>query len=235
MKTVLRIVIAVLMGMLVLAISSTVAMILLEQVGESYNWIIGPITHTAMLLLSLLIIVLLSKGKLSAYGIKTVSFKQVKSPVFVSLIAAPVAIAVASGIAYLLGFHLPSDETHPAGAMTFTQQIVFVWIYASICEEFLSRGLIQGYLTPLIVYRVKFFKFHISIPILVAALFFGLQHLALLTVGVDTFSVFVIVFAGTILGLIAGYYREITGSILPAIVVHILFNIWGSFADLFIS
>jgi membrane protease YdiL (CAAX protease family) len=31
----------------------------------------------------------------------------------------------------------------------------------------------------------------------------------------------------TLLGLVAGYYREKTGSLIPAIIIHALFNVGG--------
>jgi membrane protease YdiL (CAAX protease family) len=37
-----------------------------------------------------------------------------------------------------------------------------------------------------------------------------------------------IVINATILGLLAGYYRETSGSIIPAIAVHMTFNVVGA-------
>ena len=43
-----------------------------------------------------------------------------------------------------------------------------------------------------------------------------------------------IVIFGIVLGIIAGYYREQTNSLIPAIMVHMCFNIGGSLLGLFI-
>ncbi len=56
-----------------------------------------------------------------------------------------------------------------------------------------------------------------------------------LGISIDKLTVFNIVFFGFILGLFAGYYRERSGSIIPAIIVHILFNIGGTLAMLSIG
>ena len=58
------------------------------------------------------------------------------------------------------------------------------------------------------------------------------MHLALFNMGVDKFTVFDIVIFGTILGVIAGYYREKTNSLVPAIIVHLCFNIGASLFEI---
>jgi membrane protease YdiL (CAAX protease family) len=108
------------------------------------------------------------------------------------------------------------------------QIIIFIWFYASICEELLTRGLIQGFLAPVVKYGFTIGKFRISVPIIVAALFFGFMHMGLLTLGASKLTVFVAVLSAIILGVIGGYYREKTESIIPAMIVHMLFNIWGT-------
>jgi membrane protease YdiL (CAAX protease family) len=62
-------------------------------------------------------------------------------------------------------------------------------------------------------------------PVLVSALFFGSMHIVLVK-SMGPAAVPVILMA-VFLGLIAARYRERTGSLLPAIIVHALFNIGG--------
>jgi len=45
---------------------------------------------------------------------------------------------------------------------------------------------------------------------------------------------FFLLFA-VIFGVIAGYYREKTGSLVPAVIVHMKFNISGSFVDFLVG
>jgi membrane protease YdiL (CAAX protease family) len=101
-------------------------------------------------------------------------------------------------------------------------------VYASIAEEVLTRGLIQGYLNSYSNSGMQIANVFLSIPVLVGALFFGLMHLATLTLGLDFITVVATVVSATIVGIIAGYYCEKTGSLLPAILIHMLFNIAGS-------
>jgi len=58
------------------------------------------------------------------------------------------------------------------------------------------------------------------------------MHLSLLTEGVSHQSVLFTIISAIVLGIVAGFYRERTGSILPAIVVHMSFNVWGLAARL---
>jgi len=219
MKVTLRIFLSLFLGLFVLILSSMISSInVLVLLRKSYSWL--PLTHTVMLTISFILIYLLSKGKISIYGLRMIEIKHLKQ----SILAGSVGGIIVGGLSLLLpvsGFDFMKE-------FSLLQVVIFVWVCASISEEFLTRGLVQGFLAPLTKYRFRIFNFHISIPILVAALFFGFMHMGLLTMQVDKFTVFAVVFFGIILGIIAGYYREISGSIIPAIVIHMLFNVWGT-------
>lgn len=219
MSAILRIVIAVLLGFLVLALSSMMNTVnVFTELSESYPWI--PITHTGMLLASLVLICLLSKGKISTYGLKGIRLKALVRPTVVALVFG-IVITGLGELVPMAGLELMED-------FTLLQIIILAWIFASVSEELLTRGLLQGFLSPLDKYGLTIFGFYMSVPVLIAALFFGLMHLGLLTMGASGSAVFVIALSGIILGVIAGYYREKTGSIVPAIVIHMLFNICGT-------
>jgi membrane protease YdiL (CAAX protease family) len=111
--------------------------------------------------------------------------------------------------------------------MDLIRAILSVWVLASICEEVFCRGLLQGFLDPLRGYGLTVFRWHISVPVIVCALGFGLGHLILLGRMASPMVAFIVV-SGSILGLLAGYYRETTGSIIPAIAVHMTFNVVGA-------
>ena len=228
MKTVLRIILAIIIAMFVLAVAGSIGISITEQLDKSYSWTTGPFTHTGMLVISFILILLLSRGKVSTYGIKTIEKKQLNKPIQTAAIVSSIVLVVLSGLGYLSGLLPPESDAGPAVDMTFIQIVIFIWIYASICEEVLFRGLIQGFLAPLKEKGFSLFDFRISLPVLIAALGFGLMHLMLLSTGMDLYPVLMIVIAGIILGLIAGHYREAAGSIIPAIVVHMVFNIIGT-------
>jgi hypothetical protein len=104
--------------------------------------------------------------------------------------------------------------------------IISIWLIASTCEEIFYRGLILSFLAPLKEYGFKLFRSHISVPVIVSAIGFGLGHLCLLN-QMESIIVVGIVISATLLGFIAGYFREKTGSLVPAIAAHLTFNIVG--------
>jgi membrane protease YdiL (CAAX protease family) len=123
---------------------------------------------------------------------------------------------------------LPPSAGHPgvAGA-SFLQVVITVWVIASTCEEVLYRGLIQSFLEPLGIHGVEVSGIRLSLPVIAAALLFGFMHMMLLAAGADGFLVGGIVGTAVVLGLVAGYQREKSGSLIPAILVHMLFNAFG--------
>jgi CAAX protease family protein len=59
---------------------------------------------------------------------------------------------------------------------------------------------------------------------LVSALLFAAVHIAVSRQGAASGEVLFIVLGAFVLGLLAGWLRSLSGSLLPAIVVHALFN-----------
>ncbi len=106
------------------------------------------------------------------------------------------------------------------------KNIISIWILVSMIEEIFYRGFLQTFLNPLKDIGLKLGKVYLSLPIITAAIMFVLMHLCLLGKMPDRMVYFVIVNA-FILGLIAGYYREKSRSLIPAYFVHLAFNIVG--------
>ena len=109
-------------------------------------------------------------------------------------------------IATLIGPFIPLEEIPAAENFSFLQIIIFICIFASIREEVLTRGLLQGFLEPLRKFGLTAFGLRISLPVLVSASVFGLMHMGLLTMGMGIYSVLYIVLFAFIVGMIAGYY-----------------------------
>jgi membrane protease YdiL (CAAX protease family) len=116
----------------------------------------------------------------------------------------------------------PEAESIIAG-QSHLQLVLFVWVYASVCEEVLTRGLLQSIVAGWGRSGEASTKF--SMPVLVSALFFGAMHLVLL--GPMGPSAAVPIVLATLLGYLAARYRESTGSLIPAVIVHALFNVGG--------
>jgi membrane protease YdiL (CAAX protease family) len=174
------------------------------------------VTHTVMLALSLALMWTFSKGRLGLYGLGRGTYRF--SPrIFLWIL--PMAVLATMGAMASRG----GGDDRTFGGLGILQHVVFVWIYASVAEEVLTRGLLQtllssgsGTVPP---------GRRVSMPVIVSALFFGAMHLVLL----DTMGAFavVVIIMSVVLGLVAGRYREATGSLIPAVIVHCLFNIGG--------
>lgn len=217
-----RVLVAVLLGFIVLNIIATVVMKsdFLPATILSQPWAEGALSHTTMWLVSLILILIISKGRLSTFG-----FRLGRNYHWTPMIALGVVTGV---VLTIISNMLPETSNSFLQDYSFAQTVIFVWLYASICEEILTRGLIQSFLSPLTMYGISISGLRISLPVLVGAFFFGLMHLGLLTIGVGLLQVINIVAFATVLGVIAGYYREQTGSLIPAIIVHMFGNI-GSY------
>jgi len=176
------------------------------------------ITHSIMLVCSIGILWVATKGKLALGGFTWGSYRF--SP---RILAWVLPTATLSTLSVFLA---PAEEAAkgPADDFTKLQVILFVWIYASICEEVLTRGLLQTLLSgggSLDSARPR----RLSMPVVLSALFFGAMHIVLVR-SMGPAAIPVIVLA-TFLGLVAARYRERTGSLIPAVMVHMLFNIGG--------
>jgi len=211
----LRLPIALLMG-LAISIVALKAPDIFKVTETSPPWLRAFITHTFMWVSSILLTILLTKGKIGEYGFARRKFRLTGK---ILLWAIPTAILSVMGfIASRLGQDIPGDP-----APSHLQNIVFVWIYASVCEEVFTRGLLQSFLSPLAGYGIRLSKrLRLSLPVLFSGLYFGLMHV----VAIDRLGPPVIVLTSA-LGIIAGYYREKTESLIPAIIIHALFNVGG--------
>lgn len=140
--------------------------------------------------------------------------------------------AVAIGVVNVLAIKL-SPGKGMEGALKELRpiQIPLLIIVASAAEEFFTRGWLQGFLQPLQTRLVKLGPASVSVPVLTGALAFGVMHVK---VGytTDAWTGAAVVIFATLLGLLAGIARERTGSLLPAIAVHLAGNAGGILGNL---
>ena len=226
-KATRRIVVACLLGLAALFVGGALSGItfsLWPEFTKSVPWSGGASNHTGMLIASILLALALARGRLSEYGFRI--------PQRFSLARLTLLSVGISAVVFVV------EKVSPGEGLTFTkeysllQTILFIWVYASIAEEVLTRGLIQSFLTPLADRGFVLGRLRISTPVLVGALFFGGMHLMLFTMGIDAWTVLLIVVFAFALGLVAGHYREKTGSLIPAIIAHSLANITGTILEL---
>lgn len=224
-----RVLLAILMGIFVLNAVGIVVSISsrLPTPLQSQPWSVGFVSHTTMWAVSLILILFLSRGKVRSFGFclgRNYKMAWILIP------------GAAVGVALTTVLHLfPEGSRAFQPEYSFVQTVIFVWFYASVSEELLTRGLIQSFLAPLTEYGFAVFGIRISLPVLTGALFFGLMHAALLTTGMGLLPVMSIVVFAAVLGLIAGYHKEQTGSLIPAMLVHAFGNLGGYCMKLLIS
>jgi membrane protease YdiL (CAAX protease family) len=209
-----------------LAIALTTAVFLAAKFAVSFLHLprgsfvpLPSVMQAIFLLLSLAAMLLISKGRLAAFGFTRGTYKF--SPRILLWIL-PMAVLSTAGALASRGGH---EAAGPAAGFTKLQIIVFVWIFSSFCEEILVRGLLQTLLSRTANAGAAI-RHWLSMPVLVSGLFFGAMHLALIPQMGR--AVAPVILMATFLGLVAAHYREKTGSLLPAFIVHALFNIGGT-------
>jgi len=117
-----------------------------------------------------------------------------------------------------------NDSPGPASGFSPLQSILFIWIVASTFEEFLTRGLLQTLLYKDWTAEPARHWF-LSLPVILSGLFFGAMHLVLIPkMGAGVAPVIAMT---TFLGWVTARYRERFNSLVPAIIIHALFNIGG--------
>ncbi|UCG61640.1 MAG: CPBP family intramembrane metalloprotease [Candidatus Zixiibacteriota bacterium] len=177
-------------------------------------------THGLELILSVLAIAILGRGRFAEYGFCLP--RGGHRWLLVAVWAPLLGIVATIGVLGLGGAGNPV-----AKSLSFPQIILFIWISSSIIEEVFTRGFLQGHLSGLSGKYVKLLFWRVEWPVLISAAFFGCMHLVLLVSGADAITTTVTVLFTFSLGLMAGYIRSLTGSLVPAIVVHFLANVGG--------
>ncbi|MCP4703416.1 MAG: CPBP family intramembrane metalloprotease [candidate division Zixibacteria bacterium] len=218
-----------LIGIIIWATILAIALYVVPSIGFVSTFIdnsligSGDITQFTLLVVSLVLAYYLSGNNLVSYGFKLTNIKNLFRPIIIS-IGAVVLFFISMNI-LMVSLGLNPEEMGGSGLdKSIPNFLITVALFASICEEIFYRGLLFGFLEPLNKYRFRFFKSEISLPVTICALMFGVGHLCLL--GKMNYVIVVsIIVSATLLGLIAGYYREKTGSLLPAIAAHITFNL----------
>jgi membrane protease YdiL (CAAX protease family) len=115
--------------------------------------------------------------------------------------------------------HLSSDP--PPSEVSFGPWMTFLYfvVGAAIQEEIIFRGLLQTTLARQYPAKLSFFGTSLSYAAIIVALLFGLIHLKINPITAA---------AAFVLGLFSGELRHRSGSLLPAILVHAVFNAFAA-------
>jgi membrane protease YdiL (CAAX protease family) len=189
-----------------------------------------------MLILSIVAIILLKQKSFFTFHFKKVKFKYYIYGILIGFAGIIIANILATTILSILGKGIdPSGKGHIVVAgMSSLQFFLFIFIYASISEEFLFRGVTQNFLKPLNTIRLNISKsVYISLPVVISGILFGLGHLILLNTETSGPFIFRIVLMTTFVGIIAGYFQEKHQNILPAIFIHMAANLPGLLMSFF--
>lgn len=171
----------------------------------------------------MILITFVGKRRYEQYGFKLPESSDVKKSL-------PIGFLVGT-LLYVLA-RLNNIELTFVGQPPFAYIIILSWIGAPIQEELIFRGLFQSYLAMHIKSFITIWKWKLTVPALIGAIAFSLVHLTLLTVEPTLISILFVTASAFILGIITGYFRAETGSLISPIIVHALFNITGSIFEL---
>lgn len=228
MKNSERLIWGILLTAIVFLISSFVSrklQINIEFIPKSF-W-----GDTLILILSIALIYGLKKHV--NYKISVPKFKKTLKPMLFGFLAAVIVNVLMTIIGNIFG--IKAESHYAFDVMSPLQFFLFVFIYASVVEEVLFRGFLQNILAPLKDRGIKIFKRHISLPVIIGALAFGLVHLNLMATGAGAFFLTRTLLVTFTLGLIAGYYQEKYDNNAYAILTHMAGNFMGLMASLLIN
>ncbi len=216
-----RVVLAIILAFAVFVTASSVAFLTVEH-PLSFPlkiWITQGLHHAVMLIMSLILILIISKGKMRMFG-----FRIGKKYEWISTIL----------IGLLLGFfsYLIQTKAMRGGLgmieiYPLTTNIISFVLLASIAEEVLARGLVQSVLSPLSHKGIFIFRKAFSTPTIISALisafFSTIFFFPLIFKNRYLLAASLFFLVGFVLGLFAGYNRERTQSLIPAIIIHLFF------------
>ncbi len=171
----------------------------------------GIVTQLSFIILSFAVFIFF--GGSQYFGVRLETFYTVVGFAVALPIALPLAY-VTSRVGSKEKVNLPIDVSR----MGIPKFIAIALVLAPIGEEMLFRGVLE---TPLLAWGVW-------TATVIPAILFALVHLAPFK-GSSPKFIAIILFSAFVLGFLAGYLRAVSGSLLPAYVVHMSFNLCGIF------
>lgn len=173
----------------------------------------GTITQIALLLISLLLGVFVLGLDIAAIGIKACDIIPV-------VFAFVLSLCLGFPLAYL-SMVCSRDFEHPLEIKSLPIYVFMGLILSPTAEEIMFRGVLEGYLLA---------TTNMWIAIILPALLFSLMHIAPFSKAPKRLLAIILISA-LLLGIVAGAFRYITSSIIPAIVSHASFNLIGKILE----
>ena len=190
-----------------------------DSIAETLPWLGHAVIKTVLIIVALIGGLLVTRGKLGQHGYRMPDKWHVWSWLWPGLL-----IGGITSVTIILS---------PAEGMSLKRfgsglAILLSLLYSSVSEELFCRGFIQSLMVHLRLRKVNLLLARVSTPALTSGLLFGAMHLSIYFGGADILTTVIIVASTIILGITAGHLFDKTESLIPAIVVHIGFNL-GSF------
>jgi len=180
-------------------------------------WIALFIDHAVMLLIALILIALLSKGRFGEYGLQRPQRK--------SYVLASIAWGAFFGVLMTVADYLPSllahkpPENYPLTPVNLAGWLGFQFIYVGFTEEIPFRGLLQTFLMQRTTGRIRIGSYDMHVAGVVLAVLFALAHVASFWIHPFWFAFAQQLYA-IALGILYAYWREKSGSLTAAIIGH---------------
>jgi uncharacterized protein len=184
---------------------------------SSMPWLALYINHTAQLLVALLLIAWLCKGRFAEYGLQWPKGK--------SYALAAIAWGVFFGVLMTVVDYLPQillrapPEDLPLTALNLAGWLSFEGIFVGFAEEIPFRGLLQTYLMKRTSGRIRFLKFDMHVAGVILALLFALAHASNFSTRPFWFALGQQLYAFA-LAILYAYWYEKSGSLLASIIGH---------------
>jgi len=219
MKVILKSLLITVIALLVILLSDIIAV---EIIG------IPALTGLLQIVICLLAIYILSRGKFGEYG-----FRGARSASYPVLFLWVLLIHILLRISLRI-FGIDEGE-HPLQEQGLFYIITQALILAPLTEELIFRGLVQSYLKPYKQAGFRVFRVFFSYPVLFATLLFTLSHLPMVLRSMGLYAGLPVLLSALFYGLLFGYYREKYNSLLPAIIGHFAANLLAFLSMLLIG
>lgn len=216
------------MNMLIVTVVVALAIVLISNWFKSFpdstflmenSWFLATAVHVPQFLIPFVIILFITKGKISSYGFNT----KENPPIFTH--KRMLFLGVAFGLFFSLRYipqiirHTPISVAMPVTFVSIVGNMVFQWVIVGVSEETMFRGLIQTYLMRNLEGNVRMIGHDLHIGTVIGAIIWGAFHfinIIIMPLGPVLFYVILT----TAIGFAMGYAYQKTGSLLTTIIVH---------------
>ncbi len=172
-----------------------------------------PIIIVISLTAAIFLIYVVSKraGGFAQFGFQFCHYRYIAAAIVLGM---PIGWAVT-----ILVSHLSSGPPPPEMSFRPWMMLLYFVVGAATQEEVIFRGLLQTTVARQFPAKLSFFGTSLSYSAIIVALLFGLIHMEVNPITAA---------AAFVLGLLTGELRHRSGSLLPAILVHVVFNAFAA-------